>query len=66
MMIFDPLNTTTYKNVVWSGYSRRYDGNQFISTQTVRLDDSTSALSGITVLMSSGNLYGNFKLYGIK
>ena len=66
MMIFDPLNTTTYKNVVWSGYSKRYDGNEFISTQAVRLIDNTDALSGISFLMSSGNLYGNFKLYGIK
>jgi len=65
MTIFDPLNTTTYKNVVWSGYSRRYDGNQFVSTQVVRLGDNTNALSGISILMSSGNLYGNFKLYGI-
>jgi hypothetical protein len=66
MTIFDPLSTTTYKNIVWSGYSRRYDGNEFVATQTVRLSDSTNALSGISILMSSGNLYGNFKLYGIK
>jgi len=66
IMIHDPLSTTTYKNIVWSGYSKRYDGNEFVSTTVNRLSDNTNALSGITFLMSSGNIYGNFKLYGIK
>ena len=66
IMIHDPLNTTTYKNIVWSGYSKRYDGNEFVSTTVNRLSDNTNALSGITFLMSSGNINGNFKLYGIK
>jgi len=66
-VIYNPLSTSTYKMVNWFGAG--YDsvnGVNVSHTGSGILADSTSALSGITFYMNSGNINGKFKLYGIK
>jgi len=66
LTLFNPLNTASYKHF--------YSNADILSTVAFysffvmgTLQDSTSALSGITFYMSSGNITsGTFKLYGIK
>jgi hypothetical protein len=66
LTLFNPLSTASYKSY--------YAHANVLSTVTYYtyftmglLQDSTSALSGITFFMSSGNITsGTFKLYGIK
>ena len=68
--IMNPLGTDSYKAVF--GTNTYYHNNSAILTIdrndfTAMLDDATTALSGITFFMNSGNIAsGNFKLYGIK
>ncbi len=66
--IFDPLNATTHKLI--SGKLNFVGDNQtiFQTTDTiVRFEGNTTALSGITLYFSSGNITtGVLKLYGIK
>ena len=70
MIIFDPLNTASYKIVqgnvclTYQAPSGPYYGAfEYYAT----LINNTDALSGITFFMSSGNITsGNFKLYGLK
>lgn len=66
--IFNPLNTTTYKQITLNGLNTRANNVFLYSTfNTSTLKDSTAALSGLTFYFSSGNIAsGNFKLYGIK
>jgi len=69
IMLFNPLNTATYKTI-----QSRITYNRISDLTTMhqqfaygRLEDSTSALSGITLYPASGNFTaGIFKLYGIK
>jgi hypothetical protein len=66
--IYDPLSTTRYKVINFKMGTQNGGGNfyYFMSGMGV-LKDSLSALSGITFLMTSGNIAtGTFKLYGIK
>jgi len=67
--IYNPLNTSSYKTV--SAIGSGWDAQGLVvyySIQTGGINiNSTSALSGITFLLSSGNIAsGNFKLYGLK
>ena len=68
--IMNPLGTDSYKAIV--GTNTYYHNNSSILTIdrndfTAMLDDATTALSGISFFMNSGNIAsGNFKLYGIK
>jgi hypothetical protein len=68
--IMNPLGTDSYKAVF--GTNTYYHNNSAVLTIdrndfTAMLDDATTALSGITFFMNSGNIAsGNFKLYGIK
>jgi hypothetical protein len=66
--LFDPLGTNNYKNVILTNCSKLSGGNWwYIVNGTGTLTDATTALSGITFYMTSGNITrGNFKLYGIK
>jgi len=64
--IFNPLSTTTHKAMNYYGWGKRYDGNIFTTSSSGQLSDATTALSGVSFYMSSGNLTGKFKLYGIK
>ena len=69
IMLFNPLNTATYKTI-----QSKITYNRISDLVTMhqhfgygRLEDSTSALSGITLYPASGNFTaGIFKLYGIK
>jgi len=71
--IFNPLNTSSYKRILCSqSYSSDDAGGTggtgfFNEGISATLQDSTSALSGISFFMGTGNISsGNFKLYGIK
>jgi len=66
LMIYDPLNTTTYKTTNFQ-FGSRDTNNWYTSSGSMQLRDATTALSGITFYYTSGNIAsGNFKLYGIK
>jgi hypothetical protein len=68
--IMNPLGTASYKAIV--GTNTMYHNNSAVLTIdrtdfTAVLDDATTALSGISFFMNSGNITsGSFKLYGIK
>jgi hypothetical protein len=64
--IFNPLSTTTHKAMNYYGWGKRYDGNIFTTSSSGQLSDDTTALSGVSFFMTSGNLTGKFKIYGIK
>jgi hypothetical protein len=64
--IFNPLSTTTNKVMTYYGWSVRYDGNIFTHSASCQLSDNANALSGVSFFASSGNIYGKFKLYGLK
>jgi len=69
LMLFNPLNTSTYKTIqATTSYSRTTDLNTMhVQHCYGRLEDSTNALSGINITGASGNFVtGTFKLYGIK
>jgi hypothetical protein len=66
LMIYDPLNTTSYKTINFQ-FGSRDTNNWYTSAGSMQLRDATTAISGITFYYSSGNIAsGNFKLYGIK
>jgi len=67
--IYNPLNTSSYKTV--SAIGSGWDAQALVVYYSLNSGginiNSTSALSGITFLLSSGNIAsGNFKLYGLK
>lgn len=70
--IYNPLATNTYKMITQEiGLFKKADeASQYIITivgGSGILNNNTNALSGITFLMSTGNIAsGTFKLYGIK
>lgn len=64
--IFNPLSTTSHKPMTYTGWSVRSDGNIFVTCGSGQLSDNANALSGVSFSSSSGNIYGNFKLYGLK
>ena len=69
IMLFNPLNTATYKTIQSTITYNRISDLQTMHHQQgyARLEDSTSALSGLTFYPASGNfVVGTFKLYGIK
>jgi hypothetical protein len=69
VILFNPLNTATYKAIQSTISFQRYNYSDTLHLQTGygRLEDSTSALSGLTLYPASGNFTaGTFKLYGIK
>jgi len=65
--LFDPLGTTNYKYGLFNYVTHSATNAQFHSSLGgFALKDNTNALSGITIYVNSGNIYGKFKLYGIK
>ena len=68
MNIFDPLNSSRYKWIKFSGIEdNAANGYVYITEHFQTVFDNTNAYSGISFFMDSGNIaYGNFKLYGIK
>ena len=64
--IFNPLSTTSHKVMTYYGWGVRNDGNIFTTSASGQLSDNANALSGVSFSSSSGNIYGNFKLYGLK
>lgn len=67
--LYDPLGTNNYKNTTFQtiGFDNGADNRHHFENGGLGLTDNTSALSGITFLLSSGTITrGNFKLYGIK
>jgi hypothetical protein len=68
MTIFDPLNSSKYKWIKFSGIEDNVGQNTIYITEHFQtIKDNTNAYSGISFFMDSGNIaVGNFKLYGIK
>jgi hypothetical protein len=65
--LFDPLNTSYYKNIIGVVNTRHDNGRNLTATTFGSLDDDTAALSGITFYQSTGNIaVAKFRLYGIK
>ena len=65
--LFNPLGTTNYKYALFNFVSHSATNAQFHSSLGgFLLKDNTNALSGINIFVNSGNIYGKFKLYGIK
>ena len=68
--LYDPLGTNNYKNATFQtiAFDNGADNRHHFENGGLGLTDSTSALSGITILQASPvNIKrGNFKLYGIK
>ena len=64
---YNPFETTYKKCFTFIGTSNASGTTFFNYTSSGVYTGSTSALSGVTFLMTSGNItVGNFKLYGIK
>jgi len=66
LTLFNPLQTTKHKDI---HYRNSYQGNndQLYSEDVVVKITTTSAISGLTFLASSGNIAnGEFVLYGVK
>jgi len=67
IQMFNPLDTTTHKTMIFHGWVKRNDGNLFTTSGSGQLNDNANALSGVSFFMSSGNIAGGkFKLYGVK
>jgi len=70
LILYNPLSTSFYKTINCITNSVYISGGEIYTYGSViggGLRDSASALSGVTFLMSSGNISnGNFKLYGLK
>tara|TARA_R100001530_G_scaffold129454_1_gene99798 strand:- start:171 stop:1034 length:864 start_codon:yes stop_codon:yes gene_type:complete len=65
----DPLNTNTYHHATWhGGYAQNGEGGEMGATHGVGMwNGNKNALSGITLYNANGgNMYGTYKLYGIK
>jgi hypothetical protein len=67
IQMFNPLDTTTHKTMIFHGWVKRNDGNLFTTSGSGQLSDNANALSGVSFFMNSGNIAGGkFKLYGVK
>ena len=68
MTLFNPLSSTQNKAMFWQNQNRGSVLTRLLRCYvgTGVYEANTSALSGIKFYMSSGNLSGNFKLYGLK
>ena len=65
--IHDPLSTTVYKMITGNSGKNYQNGSYEADVIWGQYTDSLSALSGIQILFTSGNIAsGNFKLYGLK
>jgi len=70
MVIFNPLNTTEGKTFLWQSHTHESGGShagQLNGWHGVGSVDDTTALSGLTVFFTSGNVKTmNWQLYGFK
>ena len=67
LYIANPLNTSSQKMIYGESCAYNSDESEWYSSNFSGNNSTTSALSGITFYMQSGNVAsGNFKLYGIK
>ena len=67
ILLFDPLATNNYKSFLSSSNSITYVGSCEIGIMAGFFNSGETALSGIEIDPSSGNIAsGTFKLYGIK
>jgi hypothetical protein len=61
----NPSSTSVKKTIYWTGFSQYNDVmNTYMGSGMYT--GSTSALTGVQIYASSGNLTGTFRLYGIK
>ena len=69
LRVQDPLNTNTYHHATWHGaYAQNGENGEFGATHGIGMwNGNKNALTGITFYNSAGgNMYGVYKLYGIK
>jgi len=67
LYIANPLNTASQKMIYGESCAYNEGESEWYSSNFSGNNSTTSALSGITFYMQSGNIAsGNFKLYGIK
>ena len=64
--IHNPLTTGVWKTVNWSSHFVRNDQNTMQTFFGMGVWKSTQANTGITIKLATGNLTGDFRLYGIK
>ena len=64
--IFDPQATNKWKNFNSNIWFVRSDKNTIQNWFAYNVFKQTTALTGITFQLNTGNLYGTFDLYGIK
>ena len=62
--VYTPASTTARKMITWQGACNQSGGNMNSSVGS-GVNDSTSALTGVRIKASSGNISGTFRLYGI-
>ena len=67
LFLHDPLATDNYKTTNFQGFFQRDNSSlDYLITSFCQLRDNANALSGIKIYFSAGNIYGKFKLYGLK
>ncbi len=67
LFLHDPLATDNYKTTNFQGFFQRESSSlDYNITSICQLRDNANALSGIKIYVSAGNIYGKFKLYGLK
>ena len=64
--VYDPAGTTNNKSVNWDGALFDGAGNCATVTGTGAYISTTGSLTGIRFKMSSGNITGTFRLYGLR
>ena len=67
LFLHDPLATDNYKTTNFQGFFQRESSSlDYTISSFCQLRDNANALSGIKIYVSAGNIYGKFKLYGLK
>ena len=64
--VYDPAGTTNNKSINWDGALFDGAGNCATVTGTGAYISTTGALTGVRFYMSSGNITGTFRLYGLR
>jgi len=66
LIIFNPLSTTNYKYGFWQHQGHSAINNQCHFRTGNLFYKSTSAIGGLSIFFTAGNIYGKYQLYGIK
>jgi len=68
MFIHNPASTTKYKTITWRGmHATGVVASSWLNVSgSAYNNSSTAALTGVRIYMESLNIYGKFKLFGIR